>query len=203
MNKKEFQSAKTLACDEQGLAFISTMMVVLMLGVLGVMALTMSGLGNSSAGALRMVEEGQAAAESCVGVGVDVIQRTIVPNGQTTVPAALLAPGGPVPVTQSASLWGEITRSPANSPDCPVANASCGLPAPNLTMVVNNYNINGDIDSLFGRNRPGTQGGVDVYYRIDCSATNAATGTTTRVIAVYDCVQGGASGLGVCFLHTI
>lgn len=203
MTSHEHRFGEPLTHDERGVAFMGTMMVVLMLGLLGVTALTMSALGNSSAGALRMVEEGQAAAESCIGTGVDVIQRTIVPNGQNTVPVALQAPGGPVPVTNAASLWGEIMRSPANSPDCPVTGPNCAIPAPNLTMVVNNYNINGDIDSLFARPKAGTQGAVDIYFRIDCSATNAATGTQTRVIAVYDCVQGGPGGVGVCYLHTI
>ena len=201
MISRKHRITKLLLRDERGVAFMGTMMVVLMLGVLGVTALTMSGLGNSSAGALRMVEEGQAAAESCIGVGVDVIQRTM--GAQGIVPLALQSPGGPVPALNAASLGNEILRTPDNSPDCPVAGASCAIPAPNLSMVVNNYTISGDIDSLFARTRPGTQNGFDQYFRIDCSATNVATGTQNRVIAVYDCVQGGQSGSGICYLHTI
>lgn len=189
--------------DERGVTFMATMIIMLMIAILGVTALTMSGIGNSTIGALRMGEEGTAAAESCVGVAVDVIQRTIVPNGQAQIPLALQTPQGPVPTANATSLANEIIRSPSNSPDCAVTSATCPVAVPNLTMLVNNYQINGDIDSLFARIKPGTQGATDLYFRIDCIATNTATGTQTRVIAVYDCVTGGPSGLGVCFPHNI
>lgn len=190
--------------DERGVTFMATMIIMLMIAILGVTALTMSGIGNLTVVELRMAEEGTAAAESCVGVAVDVIQRTIVPNGQAPVPLALQTPQGPVPAANATILANEINRSPSNSPDCAVTSAICGTAAPNLTMTVNNYQVNGDIDSLFSRrNRSGTQEAVDLYFRIDCTATNVATGTQTRVIAVYDCVTGGPSGLGVCFPHNI
>jgi hypothetical protein len=189
--------------DNRGVTMMATMIIMLMIAVLGVAALTMSGIGNSTIGALRMAEEGAAAAESCIGVGVDIIQRTIVPNGSSQVPLALQMPQGPVPAANAAALSNEILRNPANSPDCPIVTTICGVANPNLTMVVNNYQVNGDIDSLFARPKPGSQGATDLYFRIDCAATNVATGTTTRVIAIYDCVTGGPSGLGVCFPHNI
>lgn len=189
--------------DESGVSFMATVIIMLMVAILGVAALTMSGIGNSTVGALRMAEEGTAAAESCIGVGVDVIQRTIVPNGLAAVPATLQAPQGPVPAANAAVLANEIMRSPSNGVDCAVVNSTCAVANPNLTMAVNNYQINGDIDSLFSRIKPGSQGAIDIYFRIDCSATNLATGTQTRVIAIYDCVTGGPAGSGVCFPHTL
>ena len=56
--------------DERGVSFMTVMILTLMTGVLGVAALTMTGLENSMAGAVRMVEEGTHAAESCIGTAV-------------------------------------------------------------------------------------------------------------------------------------
>lgn len=170
---------------------MTVMMLTLMAGVLGVAALTMTGLENSTAGAMRMVEEGTDAAESCVGMGVKVIQQTIETGA---VPPTLVAPSGPVPAGNAVFLGQEINFLP-NNPDV----AWGGGAAPNITMNVNNYVVNGDIDKQFVKIRAGSQntGGssqappTDSYYRIDCQAVNAATGATSRVIAVYQCLVSG------------
>lgn len=179
------------ALDEQGVSFMTVMMIMLMAGALGVAALTMTGLENSTAGAMRMVEEGTDAAESCVGMGVKVIQQTIETGA---VPPTLVAPAGPVPAGNAVFLGQEINFLP-NNPDV----AWGGGAAPNITMNVNNYVVNGDIDKQFVKIRAGSQntGGssqappTDSYYRIDCQAVNAATGATSRVITVYQCLVSG------------
>ncbi len=179
------------ALDEQGVSFMTVMIITLMAGALGVAALTMTGLENSTAGAMRMVEEGTDAAESCVGMGVKVIQQTIETGA---VPPTLVAPAGPVPAANSVFLGNEINYL-ANNPDV----AWGGGAAPNITMNVNNYVVNGDIDKQFVKIRAGSQntGGssqapaTEHYYRIDCQAVNAATGATSRVIAVYQCLVSG------------
>jgi hypothetical protein len=151
--------------DEQGVSFMTVMIITLMAGALGVAALTMSGLENSTAGAMRVVEEGTDAAESCVGMGVKVIKET-------------------------------IDYPLRNSPDFAWGAGA----APNIVMNVNNYVVNGDIDSQFAKLSPG-QGGdgqdqpFDVFFRIDCQAVNAATGATSRVIAEYQCFKKGDSCL--------
>ena len=71
------EELKQRALDEQGVSFMTVMIITLMAGALGVAALTMTGLENSTAGAMRMVEEGTDAAESCVGMGVKVIKDSI------------------------------------------------------------------------------------------------------------------------------
>lgn len=182
---------KRAALDERGVAFMTTMIITLMAGVLGVAALTMTGLENSTAGAMRMVEEGTDAAESCVGMGVKIIQQTIETG---SVPATLVAPSGPVPAINATFLGQEINYLTNN------ADVAWGaLQAPNITMNVNNYVVNGDIDKQFVKIRAGsanTQGNgqspaTDSYYRIDCQAVNAATGATSRVIAEYQCLISG------------
>lgn len=173
---------------------MAVMIITLMAGALGVAALTMTGLENSTAGAMRMVEESTDAAESCVGMGVKVIQQAIETGA---VPPTLVAPNGPVPASNAVFLGQEINYL-ANNPDV-AWGVGVPVPAPNITMNVNNYVVNGDIDKQFVKIRAGSQntGGssqapaTDHYYRIDCQAVNAATGATSRVIAVYQCLVSG------------
>jgi len=177
------------AWDEQGVSFITVMMITLMAGTLGVAALTMTAMDNSTAGAMRMVEEGADAAESCVGMGVKVIKEAI-DDGE--IPLSLVAPSGPVPAANRAILGREINAI-FNSPD-----VAWGVGAvPNLVMAVNNYVVNGDIDRQYSKHRAGMGGeggqdtSLDVFYRIDCQAVNAATGATSHVIAEYQCLFKG------------
>ncbi len=178
--------------DERGASFMTVMILTLMTGVLGVAALTMTGLENSMAGAVRMVEEGTHAAESCVGTAVRVINMTL---DDTAMPATLIAPQGPVPALNAAFLSQEINGALRNNPDVAIGAGN----APNLTMNVNNYIINGDIDFLYSKQRMGDDltGGepaFDQFYRVDCTAANAATGSASRVIVTFDCLQKTGEG---------
>jgi hypothetical protein len=181
-----------LGLDERGTSFMTVMMIMLMTGSLGVAALTMTGLENSMAGAIRMVEEGTDAAEACVGMSVSVIQGSM--DSDSNLPAIFLAPVGPVPAASAATTYQEIIGIPfsiRNNPDVAVGVGN----APNITMTVNNYLVNGDIDFLYNKPKAGSGQGndertEDLFYRVDCTAANAATGATSRVIAVFDCLFG-------------
>jgi Tfp pilus assembly protein PilX len=181
-----------VASDEQGIAFMTVMILTLMTGVLGVAALTMTGLENSMAGAVRMVEEGTHAAESCVGTAVRVINAGIDDPSM----AAVVAPQGPVPALNAAFLSQEINGSLRNNVDVAVGAGN----APNLTMNVNNYVINGDIDFLYSKQKVGDNLGdaeglsINQFYRVDCTAANATTGATSRVVVVFDCLQKTGEG---------
>lgn len=179
--------------DDRGISFMVMMILVLMTGVLGVAALTMTGLENSMAGAIRMVEEGTHAAESCIGTSVNVIQQSI---DRGTVPPNLIAPQGPVPAANAIFLGQEINHSLPNNPDTAVGAGN----NPNVILNVNNYVVNGDIDFQFSRPKSGSimnfgdydeASNADLYYRIDCTAANAATGASSRVIVVYACLEAG------------
>lgn len=182
--------------DERGVALLTVMMITLMTGVLGVAALTMTGLENSMAGAMRMVEEGTHAAESCVGTAVRVINAAVEDPSMAGPAAVVVAPQGPVPALNAAFLSQEINGSLRNNADVAVGAGN----APNLTMNVNNYTINGDIDFLYSKQKTGdslgeTEGlSIDQFYRVDCTAANAATGATSRVIVVFDCLQKTGEG---------
>lgn len=186
--QRRFERLPHVTRDERGVSFMMVMVLTLMVGALGVAALTMTGLENSMAGAMRMVEEGTDAAESCIGMGIKVIQQSI---GDGVIPAQLIAPAGPVPATNAVILGQEINYT-ANSPDIAWGAGA----VPNIVMNVNNYTVNGDIDKQFvkiraGSGSDGQAATTDLFYRVDCQAVNAATGTTSRVIAVYQCLRAG------------
>jgi hypothetical protein len=175
---------------------MTVMMLTLMTGVLGVAALTMTGLENSMAGAVRMVEEGTHAAESCIGTSVRIINMAIEDPSMAAAAAIVVAPQGPVPALNAAFLSQEINGALRNNQDIAVGAGN----APNLTMNVNNYVINGDIDFLYSNQKTGDNLAdpeslsITQTYRVDCTAANTATGTTSRVIAVYECLQKTGEG---------
>lgn len=195
--------------SEQGVALVSVFLVLLMMTVLGIGALTMTGLENRVAGFASSMEASSTAAEACVQTGIKVIQQSLdAPEGVTTIPTTLLdnqTPPGPVPFTNKAQLEGEIEGTGAFVPDVPIGPpypAGVTAALPNLVQTVGAYSVVGDIDFLYRKHRSGSPaqqiagyhqpggagGGVDLFYRVDCVATNVATGIRSRIAAVYACM---------------
>jgi hypothetical protein len=185
-----------LSLNERGTSFVTVMLLMLIIGSLGVAALTMTGLENSMAGAVRMVEEGTDAAEACIGTAVRAIRLTIDDPQMTGPAAVLLAPQGPVPALNQAVFAQEINGTLRNNADIAVGTGN----APNLVMNVNGYVVNGDIDFLYSKPRVGSDFADqdkqvrDQFYRVDCVAANAATGATSRVIVTFDCLNETGEG---------
>ncbi|WP_455378376.1 pilus assembly PilX family protein [Petrachloros mirabilis] len=201
---------RILKGDEHGMAMLTVVMVLLMLTVLGIGAITVSGLENNMAGLHRMMEASTNAAESCLGTGANVILQTLLPENGATIPSALLAPTGPVVTTNNnpTTLANEIMGNPENNIDVAIGVGPTGLAAaPNIQMTVGPYSVVGDIDRLYIKLRAGSgqqqfaaydgtgvgagSNGSDVYYRITCIATNTATGTESRVASLYACALTG------------
>ncbi len=185
-----------VARNERGTSFMTVMLLILIIGALGVAALTMTGMENSMAGAIRMVEEGTDAAEACVGSAVRAIRLTIDDPDMGGPAAVLLAPQGPVPASNKAVFSQEINGTLRNNSDIAVGAGN----APNLVMNVNGYVVNGDIDFLYSKQRVGSnladpdKTTRENYYRVDCTAANAATGTTSRVIVTFECLDTTGEG---------
>jgi len=199
---------KRSACstNERGIALMSVMLVMLMVTALGVASLTYTGFENRMAGFASSTEAGAAAAESCIGTGVNVILQTIE---QRQVPAVYVGATAVIPPNaESASapptLTQEIMGQADNDPDVPTGTGA----APDIQMTVGSFAVVGDIDRLYIKQRSGgaqqfaagyegtaqgaSGGGAEAYYQIDCIATLTATGTTSRIRAIYACV--GAAG---------
>lgn len=199
------------AKNEQGIAMMTVLLVMLMMTVLGISALTVTGLENRMAGSMTSMESATAAAESCTGTGVNIIQQTIDPYvGAGTIPAVFLSNvvtnGAPGPVNQAYAtlLNQEIMGQSDNNSDFPDGTGQ----APNLIQTVGAFTVNGDIDRLYIKGSAGSGmqqfagyegtgssavGSSNIFYRIDCVARNTTTGTSARVTAVYACTTTGES----------
>jgi Tfp pilus assembly protein PilX len=183
------RATKPIVVGQGGIALLTVMMFMLIMTVIGVAAITVTGLENRMAGFTRTGETAATAADSCVGVGANIIRQALMPAnvGTGAIPLAFLSTaGGPVPATNSVILFQEIYGKDSsgvvtkNSPD-----TATGVP--NLTLTVNGFTVNGDIDYLYNENTTATGGAVTNTYRINCVATNVAVGASSSVTAVYAC----------------
>ncbi len=196
--------------NQKGIALVTVMLVMVIMTVIGIAAITVTGLENRMAGFQRTGEAAFTAAESCAGIGVSVIQQTIL-AGQ--LPITLIGVAGPVPtaaetgvLAPNRSLTQEIMGQADNEVDTTVANPDIDL---TQTNTMNGFTVRGDIDRLYAKAKAGgaaqshggydgigmgaAGGGVDIYYRITCIATNIATNTTSQISAVYACTATGDS----------
>jgi len=196
--------------NQQGIAMISILMLMLILTVLGIGAMTITGLENRVAGFASSMEASSAAADSCIATGVKVIQQVLDVSNATSVPTALLdnqTPPGPVPSSNKAQLEKEINGDPTAVADAPIGPpfpAGIAAAVPNLVQTVGAYSVAGDIDFLYRKQRAGSgqqfgaaydgtavgggAGGMDMFYSVDCVATNTATGMSSRIAAIYACL---------------
>lgn len=199
------RAMRNVAKDEQGLAFLTVMILTLILTVLGVAAMTVTGLENRLAGFQRTTETAGDAAESCLSTSVKIIQQTIDAGA---VPAAVVTATGPVPTgaetAANPSLTMEILGQADNHADTVTGAGAMG---PDYDQTVNGYSVKGDVDRLYVQAKAGSgmqfaagyegagsgsaSGGADVLYRVDCRATLTATGTESRVVGVYACTLTG------------
>lgn len=196
--------------NQQGIAMLSILMLMLILTVLGIGALTITGIENRVAGFASSMEASSAAADSCIATGVKVIQQVLDVSNGLSVPTALLdnqIPPGPVPSANKAQLELEINGDPTAAADAPIGPpfpAGIAAAVPNLVQTVGAYSVAGDIDRLYVKPRAGSgqqfgsaydgtavgggAGGVDIFYSVDCVATNTATGMSSRIAAIYSCL---------------
>jgi len=190
----------SLITGQHGLALLTTILLLVAMTVIGIAAMTVTSLGNKMAGYGRSAEAGASAAEACLGTAVKIIQDTIDAGALPAGYRNDAVPAGPVPAANATTLQSEILGQSDNSSDSADT-------APNTVATVNNYVVNGDIDRLYAAPKAGSAqqfgagyegtgagaaaGGIDIFYRIDCTATNAATDTRGRITSVYACTVTG------------
>jgi Tfp pilus assembly protein PilX len=187
---------------ESGIALLTTMQLLVAMTVIGIAAMTVTGLGSKMAGFGRAEEAGSSAAEACLGTGVKILQDTMANAALPVTYLSNASPPGPVPSGNAATLQAEIMGQSDNNGDTVDT-------APNTVVTVGSFTVNGDIDRMYATPRAGSAlqfaagyegmgggaagGGIDIYYRIDCSATNTTTATRSRITAVYACTVTGES----------
>lgn len=183
------RSTKPRSIGQDGVALLTVMMMMLIMTIVGIAALTTTGLENRMAGFTRTGEAAATAADSCMGVGANIIRQALMPANAAAIPLPFLAtaaPPGPVPAANAVILHDEIYGRDAagvstkNSPDLATG-------VPNLVLAINGFAVNGDIDYLYNENTVATGGAITTSYRINCVATNVAAGTSSSVTAVYAC----------------
>ncbi len=196
---------------EEGIALITTLVILLIMTVLGMGAVAVTALENRIAGFQRTGESSTSAAESCVGTSVNIIQQTLATDN-LTVPATFVSASGPILTAAegaATSVSMEISGTSANDPD--LVTGSTAVTGPDYSLTINGYTVLGDIDFLYRVPKAGNSGsggagyegagggasadGVDMLYKIDCVATavGVATGIGTegRVVSIYACTLNG------------
>lgn len=193
--------------DDRGIALMTVLVLMLILTVLGIAAVTVTGMENRIAGFQRTTEVAADAAESCMSTSVKIIQLAIE---QGSVPAAVVSATGPVPTgaetSANPSLSMEI-RGELGAENHADTVGGSGAMGPDYSQTINGYSVLGDIDRLYLQAKSGSgmqfaagyegvgmgsaTGGSEVLYRVDCRATLTATGAESRIVAVYACVLNG------------
>jgi Tfp pilus assembly protein PilX len=197
---------------EEGIALVTTLVILLIMTVLGMGAVAVTALENRIAGFQRTGESATSAAESCLGTSVNIIQQTIA---IASVPVAFVSTSATsadgLPVRKDAetganpTLTQEILGQADSHSD--VVTGSGTSNGPDYLQQVNGYTVLGDIDRLYVQAKAGSglqfasgyegvgmgsaSGGVDVIYRVDCRAQLVATGTESHIVGIYACTLTG------------
>jgi Tfp pilus assembly protein PilX len=185
--------------SERGFALFGVFLTILMMTALGIAAMTMTGLENRMAGSANATDAAAAAAESCIGTGVNVIMQTLQDR---QVPLSYV--GSVIPASAEGAIAPTLTQEimgQANN------NADVAGASPDIQMTAGPFAVVGDIDRLYFKNKVGGSlqfaagyegaaqgaagGGGEAIYQIDCTATLAATGAMSRIQAVFACVSAG------------
>jgi Tfp pilus assembly protein PilX len=199
-------SGKSRVGGEQGIALLTVMLLLVIMTALGIAAITATGLENRMAGFGTSMEGAAIAAESCLGTSVNILQQTLDAGDlpSTFSPSPVPAASVTGPPTLAAEIRGEVGAEA--DPDEPTGAGAAG---PDIVLSIPPYSVNGDIDRLYAKIKSGSglqfagaydgtgaaaaSGGVDIFYRINCQASNVATGTVSPVTAIYACTLNGES----------
>jgi len=149
------------AASERGMALLTVMIIMLLMVVLAISAITVTGLETRMSGFVTTKEAMSTAAESCEGTAVNIIQQALYYGEIKPEFLSNVIPAGPIPASNSATLFSEISGQPLPSPAPPNTigenyndNAST---APNLQLTnIPGLTVNGDIDRLFKRRKEGS-----------------------------------------------
>jgi Tfp pilus assembly protein PilX len=177
---------------EEGIALVTTLVILLIMTVLGVGAVATTALEHRIAGFQRTGESANSAAEACVGTSANIIKQTIA-AGNVVPPAFYATANDPVPSLAAPTLASEISTMTPNDPD---TTAGIGAAGPDYSQQINGYTVVGDIDHLYKNLMAGEANTYVFAYRIDCRATLPAVGSESHVVVIYACSM--ILGSGTC-----
>ena len=185
------QDPVALYRGEEGIALVTTLVILLIMTVLGMGAVATTALENRIAGFQRTTESSNSAAEACVETSANIIKQTIA-AGNVVPPAFYATANDPVPSLAAPTLASEISTATPNDPD---TTSGVGAAGPDYSQQINGYNVVGDIDHLYKNLMAGTSDTYVFVYRLDCRATLPVVGSESHVVAIYACsmVLGGGN----------
>jgi Tfp pilus assembly protein PilX len=93
--------------NERGFALFGVFLTILMMTALGIAAMTMTGLENRMAGFANSTDAAAAAAESCIGTGVNVIMQTLQ---ERQVPLGYVGPAAVIPANAEGAIAPTLTQ---------------------------------------------------------------------------------------------
>jgi Tfp pilus assembly protein PilX len=193
---KDASMSRTQGGNQRGVALLTVMIIALIMTILGIAAITVTGLETRMSGFVRTKEVVATAAESCEGTAVNIIQQTLYYG--LIQPAFLdsATPPGPIPASNGATIFSEISGQPLPSPPAPANTIAenyndSATSAPNLQLTnIPGFTVRGDIDRMYKHLKEGQGDLKEIVYRITCVATNVATGSASTVTSVYKCTVG-------------
>jgi Tfp pilus assembly protein PilX len=193
---KDASMSRTQGGNQRGVALLTVMIIALIMTILGIAAITVTGLETRMSGFVRTKEVVATAAESCEGTAVNIIQQTLYYG--LIQPAFLdsATPPGPIPASNSATVFSEISGQPLPSPPAPANTIAenyndSATSVPNLQLTnIPGFTVRGDIDRMYKHLKEGQGDLKEIVYRITCVATNVATGSASTVTSVYKCTVG-------------
>jgi Tfp pilus assembly protein PilX len=193
---KDARMISTGVGTQRGVALLTVMIIALIMTILGIAAITVTGLETRMSGFVRTKEVVSTAAESCEGTAVNIIQQTLYYGMIQPVFLDSASPAGPIPASNSATLFSEISGQPLPSPPAPANTIAenfndSATSTPNLELTnIPGYRVQGDIDRMYKHLKEGQGDLKEIVYRITCVATNVATGAASTVTSVYKCTVG-------------
>ena len=101
---------------ERGVALLTVMIIMLLMVVLAISAITVTGLETRMSGFVSTKEAMSTAAESCEGTAVNIIQQTLYYSEIQPQFLSTATPSGPIPASNSAILYSEISGQPLPPP---------------------------------------------------------------------------------------
>jgi len=211
---------RNLICGrEEGVAMLTVLMLTIILTVIGIAAITTTGLDLWMAGGERVRESAVASEEACLSSGVALIQQVLenadmpaqfmVAGANPSFPGAafgMVSPANPLVDEIMGHFEGTANADPDTAdPTATAATCLATQCAPNAvfylpTRLTPVYNVNMDIDRLYKRHVVGgpaefAEGiNIEILYRVTCYAiVNAGPNQQTvgSLSAVYVCYMRG------------
>jgi Tfp pilus assembly protein PilX len=178
--------------SETGMVLIVSLLLLLVATVVGITALSTSTTNIMIAGNQRLSALSFTCADSGISVSYPIIESTAYSGNVSSTYSSLVV---------SSDFADEIDGSLGTDYDCPTKTASCYSPSPDIQYTLGTETTEIDVDYLYATYKAGgaiemlagyegigkssAGGGAVIYYRINSTCSDPATGAKAEVGACY------------------